>query len=315
MRLWATIRVWTFIGILGGIPLLAEERPGTVESVPVEPVARFTAGKTVEFVPGTLPIVIAAPHGGRLAPPEIPDRKEGVLRSDTNTDLLAREIAAAIEQVTGETPHLVICHLKRTKVDCNRDLFTGTAGNAGAERTWRAFHTAIGEARDAGAWIFLDIHGHSHPEQNIELGYLLTTDQLKNEKEVLEALEGRSSIAHWQTTSSDSFAERLRGASSLGGQLEKLGFPSVPSPTQPHAGEAKYFTGGYNTARYGSVGEVRETVSIQIETPFPGVRDHERNRRKFALALAESLVVTLERHAAIELPSAKGEIEPIDSGE
>lgn len=312
MRLAGKVRTWEVLGIflvLGicGIPVWSDEQPSATKASPSESDSRFSASRTVEYVPGTLPIVIAAPHGGRLAPPEIPDRREGVLRSDSNTDLLAREIARAIHEVTGKRPHLVICHLKRIKVDCNRDLLTGTAGNPGAERTWRAFHAAIGEARARGAWIYLDIHGHSHPEQNIELGYLLANAQLKESGPSFDALEPRTSIARWKATSPDPFVERLRGKSSLGGELEKRGYPSVPSPARPHAGESKYFSGGYNTARYGSVGEDPETVAIQVETPFPGVRDHAANRRTFAFALAESLVECFERHAAIELPSAEGE--------
>lgn len=297
------------VGIVATIALLssavsAEER-GRGVSKPEVGESRFFAGETVEYVAGSLPIIIAAPHGGRLVPAEIPDRKDGVLLSDRNTDWLAREIADALREVTGESPHLVLCHLKRIKVDCNRDLLTGTAGNAGAEKTWRAYHQAIGEARAAGGVIYLDIHGHSHPERNIELGYLLTNAQLKDSGEAIVQRESRASVAAWKNTSPDSFAERLRGQSSLGGQLEKRGFPSVPSPSQPHAGDAKYFSGGYNTARYGSIGENPKAVAIQVETPFPGVRDTEAHRKGFARALAESLVVSIERHAGIELPSAE----------
>ena len=51
----------TFFSFSSG---LAEEKPKT----PTPGRSLFTANDTVEYVPGTLPIVIAAPHGGRLTP-------------------------------------------------------------------------------------------------------------------------------------------------------------------------------------------------------------------------------------------------------
>jgi len=300
MRLWLTL----CLPVLFGFSTARESaaRDGEVPLTPGRPV--FAADKTVEYVPGTLPVVIAAPHGGRLEPRHIPDRTEGVLVTDTDTDLLAREIAEAIHRKTRQHPHLVICHLKRTKVDCNRDALTATGGNAAALETWQAFHDFIERARSTGREFFLDIHGHAHPQPLIELGYQLDRERLSQSGEDFAANEARSSLAGLAglaESEGSSFEERLRGASSLGGLLEERGFPSVPSPARPHPGDEPYFFGGYNTARYRANAPGERFFSVQVEVPRPGVRDSPRNRRRFAEALAESVILFMERHAEIDL--------------
>ncbi len=276
---------------------LAEEKPKT----PHPGQSHFIANNTVEYVPGTLPVIIAAPHGGRLTPVAIPDRTEGVVVTDANTDLLAREIAEALHQLTRQHAHLVICHLKRSKVDCNRDALTGTGGNAAAMETWQAFHDCIESARTTGRELYLDIHGHSHPQARVELGYQLSAEQLTWSGASLAALENRSTISSLAKTSPDVFEERLRGKSSLGGLLESEGFPSIPSPTHPDPAGQPYFSGGFNAERYGPGVDGSQFISVQIECPREGVRDSDRNRKRFAEVLAESIVVFLKRHADVDL--------------
>lgn len=288
---------WCGFGLWMGLMSI---HAGLWAEVPVVPT--FYADRTVEYRPGTLPIVIAAPHGGRLDPAEIPDREEGVMTRDAETDLLAVELFEAIHRQTGSRPHLVLCHLHRRKVDCNRDALTGTGGNLRALETWRAFHEAIDRARmAAGKGLFLDLHGHSHPQPRVEIGYLLTGEQLKEVGRDFAALAPVSSVASLVETSPVSFEELIRGESSLGALLHRAGFPAVPGPEFPDPGEEPYFRGGYNTARYRTGGEGDAFFSLQIECPKPGVRDTAENRRRFANALARSLDVWLLRHAGIRL--------------
>lgn len=262
----------------------------------------FLADRTVEYVPGTLPLIIAAPHGGQLEPADIPDRKDGVTTRDAETDLLAIELAEAIARRVGGQPHLVLCHLHRKKVDCNRDALTGTGGNPKALATWRAFHEAIGKARAAaGHGLFLDLHGHSHPAPKVELGYLLSAEQLQETGPPLSALAQISSLASIARTSPDSFERLLRGPRSLGGLLESAGYPSVPSPTSLNPVEEPYFRGGYNTARYRSSGLDDGFFALQIECPRPGVRDTPENRLRFAETLAAVLEQWMAHHAGIRL--------------
>lgn len=266
------------------------------------PVSIFLADQTVEYLPGTLPLIIAAPHGGQLEPADIPDRTEGVLTRDAETDVLAVELADAIARRTGARPHLILCHLKRNKVDCNRDALTGTGGNPKALATWRAFHEAIGKARAAaGHGLFLDLHGHSHPIARLEIGYLLSAEQLQETGAAIEAFAPASSLAKLAERKKSSFEELLRGPGSLGGLLEQAGYPAVPSPASPHPGEEPYFRGGYNTARYRTGGSGDGFFSLQVECPRPGVRDTPENRRRFAETFAGILETWLEDQAGIRL--------------
>jgi hypothetical protein len=100
----------------------------------------------IEYSLGELPLIIAAPHGGRLTPGEIPDRTSGVRDIDANTQELARTIAAVVHEQTGKHIHLVICRLHRSKLDANRDLPEASQGNAQAEKAWREHHDFIGQA-------------------------------------------------------------------------------------------------------------------------------------------------------------------------
>lgn len=262
--------------------------------------SQLNKGDYIEYISGNLPVIISAPHGGRLKPDNIADRTKGVLQADANTDLLAKDIAQAFHQQTGKYPHVIICHLKRLKLDCNRDLKEAAQGDKEAERVWNDFHSFIEQARNSviemnGEGLYIDLHGHGHPELRLELGYLLSNRQLKKDTKELEELEGESSIRILSQNSEASFVEFLRGDSSFGGLMQKRGFPSVPSPKYPHAGEAKYFNGGYNTRRYGSLNG-GGISGFQVECPRKSVRDTDKNRKAFAKSFAGAVVEYLRIH-------------------
>jgi len=267
--------------------------------------SRLVEESRVELVAGDAPVILSAPHGGRLKPEGVADRKAGVLLADTNTDLLAREFGKAFHALTGRHAHLVFCHLHRVKVDCNRPLDDATEGDPQAQATWRAYHLGIAEARAAvarvhGRGLYLDLHGHAHPEPRIELGYLLKHSELKEPDEALGGMAARSSVRDLAGRTKAGFLELLRGPTSLGGLLEKRGFASVPSPKHPHNGDGPYFNGGYSTLAHGSR-EAGTISAVQLETPGPGVRSGEESRKKFAAALAEAVVEYLRIHAGIDL--------------
>lgn len=295
-----TFRITILIALCLALSLAADEEPKSL----------LLANETVEYLPGTLPLIIAAPHGGTLKPESIPDRQDGVTQRDAETDRLARAVAEAIAERTGAWPHLVICHLHRSKVDCNRDALTGTAGNKEALATWNAFHEAIEEARGKSeSGLFIDVHGHSHNLVRVELGYRLDAAQLQFSGESLNALAGSSSIGALTKISPDTFEKLVRGPASLGALLVERGYDAVPSPSAPDPGRNPYFRGGHNTDLYGSAGKDPRWSAIQIECPKPGVRDSEENRRVFAVALAETLIVWMERHAGIRLDQgSKGDL-------
>jgi hypothetical protein len=247
------------------------------------------------MVAGDLPFIIAAPHGGAVAPSAIPDRTIGESVRDTNTEELARAIHAAFLAASGRAPHLVINHLHRRKLDANREIVEAAAGNADAEFAWQEFHSFIEAARaaaaaDHGAGLFIDLHGHGHPVARLELGYLLTGPELAQPDDVL-AQAGwaeRTSIRALVAATGRPLPELLRGSTSLGALLAGEGYPSVPSPASPHPGGEPYFSGGYNTERHGS--RDAGTISgVQIEAHFEGVRDDAASRDAFARALVRVL--------------------------
>lgn len=263
-------------------------------------VACFGTANYIEYVPGDLPIVISAPHGGALTPASIPDRTSGTTATDTNTIDLARALATALTTRTGRAPHLVIVHLRRTKLDANREIVEAAQGNAEAMRAWTEYHAFIEQAmtlarQRAGNGFYVDLHGHGHPLARLELGYLLTATQLNQSDQALNAANAltSSSLRLAATTSSLSAAALLRGPRSLGGLLEGL-IPAVPSPAMPSPGADPYFNGGYSTDRHTNV-----LPGVQIESHYTGVRDSAASRAAASAALADTLLQFLREQLGL----------------
>lgn len=262
----------------------------------------------IEYIAGDLPIVLSAPHGGYLTPAEIPDRTWGTVVQDRQTQELARAIGDSIHARTGGYAHIIICRLHRSKLDANREIVEAAQGNPYAERAWYEYHGFITDAKGAVAedyerGFYIDLHGHGHVIQRLELGYLLRASDLELSDAQLEHPDyvNSSSIRTLALEADSGFAALLRGPTSLGGLLEQRGYPSVPSPVYPHPGGQPYYTGGYNTARHGSR-DGGPISGVQIEANWTGVRDSEDNREAFAAALAGALEVYLDVHFRIDLP-------------
>jgi hypothetical protein len=262
----------------------------------------------IEYIFGNLPVIISAPHGGRLKPDELPDRDDGTFAFDVNTQELARAVADELNRRTGRWPHVIICRLSRRKVDCNREIKEAAAGNPIAEQAWNEFQSYIDEAHAAvvkqhGRGFYIDLHGHGHADQRLELGYLHSIDQLALDDAALSMppYSAESSLRAIAARVAISYAELLRGPTSFGAIMEKHGFPCSPSPSNPHP-KAPYFNGGYNTRRHGR--DAAPLAGLQIETYSKGVRDTADSRLKFAVALADTLEEFLPLHVGISLAPA-----------
>ena len=73
-------------------------------------------------------------------------------------------------------------------------------------------------------------------------------------------------------------SDLLRGENSFGEFYENENYPTVPSKADPFPfSNEPYFSGGYNTNRYGS-NSGGSIDAIQIECNMDGVRDTENNR-------------------------------------
>jgi hypothetical protein len=253
------------------------------------------AGYT-EYLPGEMPLVVSAPHGGELRPEEIPDRTWGTTVHERNTLDLAMRIRSAVKAKTGFYPFVILSQLHRVKLDPNREIEEAAQENPEAERAWWEFQTYIVEAEAIveetyGEGLYVDLHGHGHDIQRLELGYLLSSSDLRNTNEALSAPSyvNKSSFRVLGQKPGVNFAELIRGPTSLGTLFEAQGFPAVPSLSQPNPGEADPFlSGGYNTGRHGSRDE-GSVSGVQIECNYTGVRDTDANRQAFAEGLAEVL--------------------------
>ena len=256
----------------------------------------------VEYLPGGVPVILSAGHGGELRPAAIPDRTGGTTVQDLNTLDLALRVREALAERLGGYPHLVVSHLHRVKLDPNRELGEAAEGNPAAERAWWDYHSFLDAARrqveeEQGGGLYVDLHGHGHAIPRVELGYLLSGSTLALDDAALSAPANveRSSLRSLVAPTGPTLAELLRGPASLGARLEGEGVPAVPSPGIPHPAGDPYFTGGYSTARHGSRDGGRVS-GVQVEAHFPGIRDTPENRSNFAEVLAGAVAAFLQDH-------------------
>jgi N-formylglutamate amidohydrolase len=187
---------------------------------------------------GGLPIVLAAPHGGRDPLAEVPVRRGiGVphftVRHDSNTAEIALALAGKLQQRMGAKPFLVIARFERKFVDANRPERAAYEG-ANAKPYYDAYHRELEAAvklilRSFGRGLLLDLHGQAAAPETIIQG-------TENGRSVA-ALERQFGKA------------ALFGPSSVLGQLIAFGYRAEPVT----AGEPeRRYAGGYTTQTYGS---------------------------------------------------------------
>lgn len=289
IRISRTILCLTLTGVAA--PLVSQDVPtGSHQSSP----------DYVEVAHGTLPIVLCAPHGGRLKPDSLPDRSKGVLQMDANTQELARAVAGEFEAGTDETAHLVVSLLHRRKLDPNREILEAAQGHPLAEATWKAYHEAIEQACQAavvqhGFAFLVDLHGHAHPQARVELGYLHGIPDLTriSDPEVANELAASGSLQLVADRSKVSYRALITGPRSLGGLLEERGFHSTPSPRLV-VPDPPFFRGGYTIRRHCVASN--GVAGAQVELYRPNLRDTARNRQRFAEAMADSILQFLATH-------------------
>lgn len=264
----------------------------------------------VEYIPGNLPVVISVPHGGYLEPSTIPLRNctNCVYGRDLYTQELGRSILASFYERTGCYPHVVINLLHRNRFDANRSITTAADGDPVVEQSWYAYHQFIESAKtqvevEYGRGLFLDLHGHGHTVQRIELGYRLTKTQLQLPDVVLDSAS-YVDLSSIETLVGDNLhalthSELLRGAESFGTLLADKGVPAVPSSQDPFPlSTESYFNGGYNTGRHGSK-DGGNIDGIQVEC-HQTIRFDSLTREWFA----DSLVKTINQYIGIHYNSS-----------
>lgn len=267
--------------------------------------ATATTSPYVTYRTGQLPIILSVPHGGYTTPTTIPDRNctDCVYVRDAWTQELGQAVDSVLTARTGCAVHLVVNLLHRIKMEPNRELVAGGNTNPTAQQAWQAYHDALAQAKQTviqkhGKGLLIDLHGHGHAIQRLELGYLVSGSNLQKNDSQLNALASASSIYNLTRPASGghTLSSLLRGTHAFGTLLHQGGYPSVPSQADPYPQTADpYFNGGYITQQYGSsLGGKLD--AIQIEHNMTGVRDTKANRIRYAQSLATALDVYLQRH-------------------
>ena len=264
------------------------------------------------YYPGNIPLILSIPHGGDITPSEISNRTYGVTVTDSNTVELGIAIRNYFYANYNIRPYVIINNLKRTKLDANRDRVEAAQGNIYAERAFDEFHFYIENAREDiiskfGTGVLFDIHGHGiNPDGFNDLrtwiGYLLTSDELDNSNDYIDQNISINDVSIYSllNSSGQSLSDLLSGPSSLGALFEENNYSALPSPESRSPEGMRYFSGGYNTFRYGTNRNFNFS-SIQLEFPFQGLRDTPQSRSLFAATFVELVQEYYLIHLNIDL--------------
>ena len=220
--------------------------------------------KYIEYIPGTMPVIISAPHGGVLQgggrgglsnsqfPADdnsLPTRNCGTNERDDNTDILIREIQQKCYEQYGLYPYIIINNLHRSRLDPNRNESEATCNNATAKLYFDAFHSYIDDASaeittNYGKGLYIDLHGQSHSIPRIEAGYNLQSNAYDNNLNTtnnLNAVTVKNLIEN--NIQNLGFDDIVRGTQSLGGLMQTTGGSEYAA--LGHAGCSR--TQGYRT--------------------------------------------------------------------
>jgi hypothetical protein len=222
-------------------------------------------------------------------------------KGDKFTIELAMAVSDVIFEKTGRYPHIIINHLRRQKLDCNCDRSEATFEVPEMVDAWEAYHKFIQMAKTAigSNGLFIDIHGHSHPEGWIELGYTINVQKL--DAGLYQATDTSIRGLHERLAATGhpvNIRELVSGNASFGGLLAS--YPSysdlvVPSPRHPGPMGSSYYNGGYNVIRHGSKsGGLID--GIQIESPIE--YRMPANRLKYAEVIGSTIATFLDLYYA-----------------
>lgn len=268
------------------------QAPGAV-IVSVVANKKVDAFNWVQF--GNMPLVISVPHGGTLRPDSIPDRT--CPNITTALDLNTIELAQAIDSVFWADhkirPYLVTTTLHRSKLDQNRDWAEATCSTNSKTYLWNNFHhyidTCIQKALAVyPSCLYIDLHGHGHAKDRLELGYLIGATALRSSATLSAS---NSSLVALVGTSGKTIQQLLTGPTAFGTLINNQGFAAVPSNADPAPlASDPYFDGGYNTNFYTHVSQYPKVYGWQIESHYTPVRNTASNRANFAKAFVAAVL-------------------------
>lgn len=233
---------------------------------------------------GLLPIILSAPHGGKLEIAGVPARTgEGqpepvgkfVVTRDSGTEELAHALSEAIERRFKKKPYVVLSRAHRKYVDPNRPADSAYE-DPDAKPIYDEYHkTLTGYCRDVQKQfrqgLLLDLHGQGAAADIVFRG-------TQNGKTVALLRERFGETAH-------------TGETSLFGLLKGRGWKVFPDPLDDRENPA--FNGGHIVRTYGG-NQGLGIDAIQLEFGL----DHRvaASRTKTAATLAEALAAYAERY-------------------
>lgn len=215
--------------------------------------------KYVTIDPGTLPIIISAPHGGTVVLPDVGERKGGedvaqfTTVRDVNTDLLALRLAEAVSKKLDGRPYVVVAKFSRKYIDANRPA-KGAYEHESAKPIYDAYHGALEKACKEiktkwGRGLLLDIHG-----QGVRADAIYRGTQNGKSTTLLTQRFGVSA---------------LTGANGFQGMLEAKGYTMLP-PAASAEKETK-FNGGFIVQNYGShTGYGIDAIQLEFGGQYSG---------------------------------------------
>jgi N-formylglutamate amidohydrolase len=190
----------------------------------------------VIFQRGDLPIIITAPHGGKIKIPEIPDRQNGTTVWDGYSLELAQLVSDELFKLIGARPYIVLAEFSRKNIDANRPP-SKAYENLNAKKYYDFYHGIINEF----------IH-----EIKIKFPRAILLDfhaQGKNDQIVYRGTQDCTTVASLLKK----FGQKaLSGPKSILGNLENRGYKIFPNQNQQQKAEDSAYNGGYTVGHYGS---------------------------------------------------------------
>lgn len=249
------------------------------------------SARFVQTQKGELPIILSAPHGGKLDVPNVDVRKgEGlptggsgfVVNRDTGTEELTQQVATAIENRFGKRPYFVIARSHRKYLDPNRPPEIAYE-DADAKPVYEAYHAALRDScrevqQKFHKGLLLDIHGQGVAKDSVFRGS-------QNGKTVTLLRERFGEAAHV-------------GEKSLFGRLKSHGWKVHPDPFD--GTEQANFRGGYIVQTYGSH---RGFGIDAMQLEFGADYREKMAREKTALTLANAVGEYAMSYLDITLPA------------
>ena len=135
-----------------------------------------------EIGTGSVPIILSCPHGGLLKPKFIPNRSNGVIKSDKRTFIISKKIIEDLKSKNVEI-YNILSKIHRSKIDFNRPPranFAFDESSIEAQKIHFLYHSYISKfSQDCiskyNKCLFIDFHGFTKPHNNypdIILGHL-----------------------------------------------------------------------------------------------------------------------------------------------